>query len=392
MTSELPELPRVSALDGATFESVVLTYFVYETCPRRHLEWSVSQRHLLSRFNRSGQRRMSGYFSRATEKGFVKKIRKSRGVRPDVFKRGDFFTHRSHQGDLCIRLSNSLYAKDRGLLHDWPYPNAWGHGCLHPGEILCLATLRRLGRPVIRNEVQRYLSALVPPQSFDGCIKKLRSKGLIQLDGSVISLVPDWEAVTHRYLEDNPACNERKRKGDVRRRQESEQNRRRATRGILTDAERQELRSLRCVRKGCRKKATQMEHFPPKRYLADLDEVHNPYLVWAICPEHNVETSEFIKTLGPISINSIPLFHSVGDTDPFLLYRLVSNHWYGEFYKAFLIGDREAAERAIRITLSYWLAIKDLPRPTNGDTPLSLRMKHIAKLGRRYSTWKSQLS
>jgi len=193
-------------------------------------------------------------------------------------------------------------------------------------------------------------------------------------------------------LEENPACNQRKYKGDERRRQESAQNRRRVVKGTITEAERCELKSLPCVRQGCGRKAVQMEHFPPKRYLKDLDDCNSISLIWAICPEHNLETSEFIKTLGPISINSIPPFRIVGDTEPFLLYRLVSNHWYGKFYEAFLAGDREAAIRAIRVTLSYWLAIKDLPRPTHRDTPLSLRMKHVAELGRRYSTWKSQLS
>jgi len=391
MTSELPALPRVSALDGDTFESVVLAYFVYETCPRRNVEWSVSQRHLLAGFNRSGQRRMSGYFSKAIEKGFVKKIKKSRGALPDVFKRGDFFAHRSHQGDLCKRLSNSLYAKPRGLLHDWPYPTAWGHGCMPPGAILCLATLRRHGRPMLREAMRSYLEALVATASFDRHIKELVNKGLIQLDGVSVSLAPDWETTMLRCLEENPACNERKRKGDMRRRQESEQNRRRVTRGIMTDAERQELRTLPCIRKGCRKKAIQMEHFPPQRYLKHLDDRHNPYLVWAICREHNRETSEFIKTLGPISINPIPPFRIVGDTDPFLLYRLVSNHWYSKFYEAFLARDRLAAQQAIRATLNYWLAIKDLPRPNRRDTTLSPRMRHIAERGRRYSTWKSQL-
>jgi len=260
-----------------------------------------------------------------------------------------------------------------------------------PGAVLCLATLRRLGQPVIAAELQCYLSALAVTESFDKCIKKLREEGLVQLLGPFVSLAPDWEVTMQRYLEEKPACNERKRKGDMRRRQESEQNRRRVTRGILTDAERQELRTLRCVRKGCRKKATEVEHFPPKRYLRNLDDRHNPYLLWAICPEHNLETSEFIKILGPISVNPIPPFRIVGDTDPFLLYRLVSNHWYGKFYEAFLAGDRQAAQQAIRITLSYWLAIKDLPRPTHRDTPLSPQMQHIAELGRRYSTWRSQL-
>jgi hypothetical protein len=240
--------------------------------------------------------------------------------------------------------------------------------------------------------MQRYLSALVAPQSFDRCIKKLCKKGLTQIDDSVISLVPDWEATMRRYLEDTPACNERKRKGDMRRRRESEQNRKRVARGILTDAERHELLTLPCVRKGCRKKAKQMEHFPPKRYLGDLDEVHNPFLVWAICPEHNAETSEFIKTLGPISSNPITPLRVSGDMDPFLLYRLVANHCYGEFYKAFINGDRPAAEQAIRTTRDYWRAIKDLPRPNRRDTPLSPLMQRIEKCGRRYSTWKSQLS
>jgi hypothetical protein len=205
-------------------------------------------------------------------------------------------------------------------------------------------------------------------------------------------LAPTWEETIRHYLEENPACNQRKYQGDERRRQESVQNRRRVAKGLLTDAERYELTTLPCVRQGCCRKAIQMEHFPPRRYLKDLDDFNNISLIWAICPEHNRETSEFIKTLGPISVDLIPPFRIVGDTNPFLLYRLVSNFWYAEFYEAFLAGDRGAAIRAIRATLSYWLAMKDLPRPNRRDTPLSPRMQRIEECGRRYSTWKSQLS
>lgn len=390
MTSDLPELPRVLVLSGTTIERVIHTSLIFHT--RRGKRWCVSQRHLLGLFNRSNQRTMSRYLRAAVKKGFVKKHKKSRGARPDTYVRGEFFTHRAKQGELLIRLSNALYAAPRGILWDWPYPTAWGHGCVSAVDILCLATLRRLGEPMKREAICRYLQSLVTPPSLNSTLRRLCKKGLLNIAGSAISLTPTWEDTMRHCLEENPACNQRKHKGDERRRQESAQNRRRVVKGTITEAERCELKTLPCVRQGCHRKAVQMEHFPPKRYLKDLDDYNNISLIWAICPKHNVETSEFIKTLGPTNINSIPPFRIVGDTEPFLLYRLVSNHWYGKFYEAFLAGDREAAIQAIRITLSYWLAIKDLPRPNHRDMPLSLRMKHIAELGRRYSTWKSQLS
>ena len=390
MTTKLPDLPRVLALDGNTFESVVHAKAVYET--RRRKEWQVSQRYLLSVFNRSSQASVSKHLRSAVEKNFVKKHRKSRGALPDVYVRDHFFVNNPHQGEMLIRLSNSLFGKKHGLLHDWPPPAAWSHGSLGAPAVLCLAVLRKTQNPIAKAALKTYLSSLVSKSSFDRAINLLKKHRLIAVKNKIVALAPNWELTLTRYLEEHTACNERKRKGDTRRRQESERNRQRAAKGSLTDAERQELRTLRCVRKGCRRKATQLEHWPPKRYLKDLADRTNRHLVWAICPKHNKETCNFIKSLGPITPESSMKVFTRQDTDPRLLYRVCANYWYAKFIRAFEVQDREAATAAIGNVLGYWLTVKSAPlRPSTTRRP-SARMHRAATIGRRHSTWDSQLT
>jgi hypothetical protein len=135
-----------------------------------------------------------------------------------------------------------------------------------------------------------------------------------------------------------------------------------------------------------------LEHWPPKRYLKDLADRTNKHLVWAICRKHNTETSNFIKSLTPITPESRRKAFTRQDTDPYLLYRVCANYWYVKFIRAFEIKDRAAAEAAISNVLGYWFTVKSYPpRPSIARGP-SARMQHVATSGRRHSTWDSQLT
>lgn len=390
MTTKLPDLPRVFALDGNTFESVIHAMAVYETSKRK--KWQVSLRYLLSLFNRSSLTSVSRPLRSAVEKGFVKIYKKSRGALPNVYVRGNFFADNPYQGELLIRLANSLFGKKQGLLHNWPPPAAWGHGSLGAPAVLCLAVLRKSQNPMAKAALKTYLSPLVSKSSFDRAINLLKEHRLIAEKNKTIALAPNWDLTLTRYLEEHPACNERKRKGDTRRRQESERNRQRVAKGSLTDAERQELKTLRCVRKGCRNKATELEHWPPNRYLKGLADRRNRHLVWAICQKHNKETCNFIRSLGPITPERGKEVSVRSGTEPYLLYRVNANHWYRKFIRAFQAKNRAAARAAISNTLGLWHIIKNSSPPSSIDKRPSQRLQRGATSGRRHSTWDSQLT
>jgi hypothetical protein len=334
---------------------------------------------------------VSKHLRSAVEKNFVKKHRKSRGALPDVYVRDHFFVNNPYQGELLIRFANSLFGKKQGLLHNWPPPAAWGHGSLGAPAVLCLAVLRKTQNPMAKAVLKVYLSSIVSKSSFDRAINLLKKHRLIIVKNKTVALAPNWELTLTRYLEEHPACNERKRKGDTRRRQESERNRQRVAKGSLTDAESQELETRRCVRKGCRRKATEMEHWPPKRYLKNLADRTNKHLVWAICPIHNEETCNFIRSLGPVTPERGREVFVRSGTEPYLLYRVNANYWYRKFIRAFQARDRAAARAAVSNTLGLWLIIKNSSPPLSTNRRLSPRMQRAATIGGRHSTWESQL-
>lgn len=385
---QLPQLPTVSALDGNTFESVIFCRFISLTGKSR--EFSQSQRQLLTLFNRSGQRVMSKYLMKAQSRGFIQKIRKSQGLNPDVYIRGDFFISETQDSRRLVRLSNSLWG-NRGLLRSWPYQTAWGHGCLPASVILSLATLRLLEESISRKSLCEYLSPLVPRSSFNKAVKFLFDNHLVYGDGERLLIAPDWEQKLELWLETHPACNERQEIGNKRRADEIESNRVRVRKGKLTDAELNQLLAKPCVVMGCKRRNRQQEHFPPRHFLKQLDVTTNRYLVWSICRKHNRMMADFVKTLD--STIAIPPSRLVlkSDIDPMDIYTAAVNRNIQWFYRAFEKRDQVAATRAIRNVIGLWKAIDLIPERPKGkvSTPAPKRREMVGK--NPYSPEKSQL-
>ncbi len=351
---ELPQLPRVSVLVGSTFESVILCRFVSLCGPKRHLD--LSQRQVLSLFNRSNQRAVSRYLARAQDLGLLNKSVNSCGTLADNYVRGPFFERDSTEGRAMVTMSHSLWGKG-GLLREWPYPTAWGYGCLPCGVIICMAVLHRLDESISKKSLRKYLETLVSVSSFNDSIRFLRENHLIYNECGRIALVSDWKTKVEMWLATNAACNERQSKGDARRHAESTANIVRISHGKLTDAERRELLALPCVVKECRRKSSQEEHFPPKKYLKHLRISTNRHLVWAICRKHNREFSDFIKQM-PVSITRVPSRLIISDGfDPLRIYSAAANFKIRKMYSAANQNDHQAAHRLVSDVFSLWLAI-----------------------------------
>lgn len=353
LTVELPCLPIVPALDGTTFESVLFCRFVSLAGNKRRL--SQSQRQVSSMFNRSGRKAIGKYLRTAQDKGFLRKIHESTGVDPDEYVRGDFFDRDTQEGRALITLSSSLWGKG-GLLRGWPYPTAWGHGCVPPAVILILATLLVLDESITRKSLKRYLAPLVKESSFNNAIQFARQNHLIFAESGRFIIAPDWEHKIRTILDEKPACNARQVIGDRRRRAESEKNRMRLAKSDLTNSERRRILTLPCVMRGCSRRARELEHFPPKRFLRELDISTNRHFVWAICWKHNHQMQAFIKKLPDSREISQSEFWLAPSADPLRLYHAAASYWIARFYQAYAVSDIRTATRAVQVTLALWKA------------------------------------
>lgn len=363
LVSELPVIPRVSALPKRVFMRVVLSWFVH--CAGRPKGLQNSQRQICSRFNRSNREIIGNYLKEARENDFIRLSIPSDGLKPDVHVRGAFFDNRTRDSDRFIQLGNSLWGSQKGLLSQWPFPSAWGHGCTPPAAILCLATLRILEEPIPKKALRKYLEPLVPESSFNEAIRWMRNSQLLIEEVSGLRVSEDWNERFTQFLVANRAGFMRQSKGDLRRRKEIDAHRTRVLKETISQDEREKLRTLPCVWKNCPNNGTELEHFPPRRFLRHLDDQTNRHLVWSICEEHNDQTNGFIKKIMQVPPNCsgqlrIDARYCIHET-----YDVVSNIRIAQYYAAFERGDLESAARVIHKTLALLTTISTKPSRHN---------------------------
>jgi hypothetical protein len=352
---DLPVIPRVSVLPDRVFRRVVLAWFIYWAGRPKGLE--NSQRQICSRFNRSNREIIGNYLKEAREANFLKLLTASDGLNPDVHVRGAFFDDRTRDRDRFIQLANSLWGSQKGLLSQWPYPSAWGHGCTPPAVILCLATLNVLDEPIQRKALREYLEPLVPESSFNDAIRWMRGKDLIVLDACGLTASKDWQEKFVRHLFTSLAGSNRQERGDRRRKRESDTNRSRVKKATITRSEQDALKRLPCVKRGCKKLGTEMEHFPPHRFTKHLQDQTNKHLVWSICEEHN--DASFIRSLKSIPpVKSGQLFIDARYAK-WEIYDAVSNLYIQRYYKAKENNDKALADEVIKKISSILNLITD---------------------------------
>jgi hypothetical protein len=344
--SDLPDLPADLKSGYRFFERVILSYIIWLTGEDGRVQ--VSQRFLLSKFNRSNQKPISKSLRGFVRDGYLVKVTPSDGIQPDEYALGPIFDRQTEHTDHLKVLSDSLWGETRGLLSDWAYPSMWGYGCFPGPSAICMSVLAAMGVGVSKSDLRTYLRPIVPDSSFDTTVTKLLKEGLITFGPEGLALSWDWKERLEVLLESNPACNERQLKGDLRRNLESQTNLRRVAGGLLSHAERISLRSLPCVR--CGGRSGQVEHFPPVKFLISLGPgvIDNRNVAWAICGKCNRALAEFIKRLPwldrPLSVEC----HFAPEADPIRCFRASANFHLERFYRAFLAGDERQALEEIR--------------------------------------------
>ncbi len=355
LIGELPVIPTVSVLPDRVFRRVVLAWFIY--CAGRPKGLENSQRQICSRFNRSNREIIGNYLKEAREANFLRLLTASDGLNPDVHIRGAFFDNRTREGERFKQLANSLWGSQKGLLSQWPYPPAWGHGCTPPAVILCLATLNVLDEPIQKKTLRKYLEPLVPESSFNDAVRWMRGKDLIVLEACGLTTSKDWQEKFVRHLFTSPAGSNRQERGDRRRKGESDTNRSRVKKATFTRSEQDALKRLPCVKRDCKKLGTEMEHFPPHRFTKHLQDQTNKHLVWSICEEHN--DASFIR-----SLKSIPLVKSGqlfidARYSKWEIYDAVANLYIQRYYKAKEDNDKALAVEVIEKISSILTIISD---------------------------------
>ncbi len=386
---DLPVIPTVLALPERVFRRVVLAWFVH--CAGRPGGLENSQRQICSRFNRSNREIIGSYLKEAREFGFLKLLTPSDGLNPDVHTRGAFFENRTRDSDRLIQLANSLWGSHRGLLRQWPYPTAWGHGCTPPAAILCLATLNVLVEPIPRKTLRQYLEPLVPESSFNEAIRWMKARHLVVQGDSGLEASTDWQEKFVRHLDTSLAGNKRQERGDRRRTRESFVNRVRVKKATITKLEQDSLMRLPCVRKGCKNHATEMEHFPPYRFLRHLEDRTNRHLVWAICEEHNDETQSFIKHQPGISVEISSQLFIDARCSKWDVYEAVCNLDIQRFYSAANRKDGQEGNFAISNSLALLNAIIQSGEPVNKSYSTRKKIRREMQGPKAYHPSKSKL-
>jgi hypothetical protein len=344
--SDLPELPADLKSDYRFFKRVILSYMIWLTGEDGRVQ--VSQRFLLSKFNRSNQKPISRFLQGFVRDGYLVKVTASDGIQPDEYALGPIFDRETEHADRLKILSDSLWGETRGLLADWAYPSMWGYGCFPGPSVICMAVLAAMGVGISQSDLRAYLRPMVSDSSFDRTVTKLLNESLITSGPGGLALSWDWKERLEVLLASNPACNDRQGKGDLRRNLESQTNLLRVAGGLLSHAERISLRSLPCVR--CGGRSGQVEHFPPVKFLISLGPgvVDNRNVVWAICGKCNREPADFIKRLPlfdhPLSVEC----NFAPQADPIRCFRASANFHLERFYEAFLADNERQALKEIR--------------------------------------------
>jgi hypothetical protein len=374
LRDELPVIPRVSVLPDRVFRRVVLAWFIH--CAGRPKGLENSQRQICSRFNRSNRKTIGNYLKEARELNFLRLLTASDGLNPDVHIRGAFFDDRTRDRDRFIQLANSLWGSKKGLLSQWPYPSAWGHGCTPPAVILCLATLNVLDEPIQKKTLRKYLEPLVPESRFNDAVRWMRGKDLIVLGVCGIAASKDWQKKFVRHLCTSPAGSNRQERGDRRRKRESDTNKSRVKKSTITRSEQDALKRLPCVSRGCKKLGTEMEHFPAHRFTKHLQDQTNKHLVWSICEEHN--EASFIRSLPSIPpVKSGQLFIDARYSK-WGIYDAVANLYIQRYYKAKEEKNVDLAVEVIEKISSILNIISDVSEAES--TVLIPRQKGIKRM------------
>jgi len=300
-------------------------------------------------FNRSGGTRVSTHLRSLVEEGWLSVAERTRGAIPHVYSRGPLLRRRGGLGDDWEKIATSLWG-DGGLLAEFQGSPALGVGCLGPYRVLVLAAVV-YDPPVPGSVLRGYLGPWMSRATVWAATTKLTDVGLIELaDGGFVS-VDGWSETLERLVVELPAGADRQRRIKERVFLDRAAFAELLRDGAISPEERAQLLSRPCVR--CGGRSTQLEHFPPRKYL----DVNHRHLLWAICASCNNYYSTFIRGLRKPPTPSSQVFEVADRVDRVEWLRASLEVGLLRLYTAADAGNQDQALDAVRRSLALWQAL-----------------------------------
>lgn len=377
--SGLPIIPMVS-VRPATFDLCNLLALMLTEMKRKKVVVK-AQRSYADDFNRVRSAAISRKRRQLERAGWVKRVEKTHGLIPDSYEKGISLKNNPSLDRKWNDIAKALYGK-KGLLTDFLGSPAWGHHCLNPGAIATLSVLIKAEESVTVPKLIQYLSPICSETTVRNGAKKLIKLGIVRDVSGIFVLSEDWSVLLRGYFVENPCCLDRSIKGKSVRASEREAVRSQVTSGALSPAEKGQLRSLPCVR--CGSKATQQEHFPPKRFLKDLSKHNGRDVVWAICWSCNQGSRKFIQEMPMLRPQRVQVNFRKG-VNPWMVYRAQVNMLLIDWYNAVERNDVDSAITAVQKALDLYAALIDIyPQKTNGRINQTPVKKPRQQMGRKH--------
>ncbi|MBN4084028.1 hypothetical protein JYT54_00875 [bacterium AH-315-A03] len=308
-----------------------------------------ARRDIQTFFNRSGGTRVSKHLRGLVEEGWLAVAERTRGRIPHTYCRGPLLRRRTLLREDWQSIATSLWGHG-GLLAEFRGSPALGVGCLGPCRVLVLAAVV-YDPPVPASVLRGYLAAWMSRQTVWAATKTLMDVGLIELaDGGFVP-VEGWREILDRLVAELPAGADRQQRISQRVLLDRETFTELLRSGAVSPEERAQLLARPCVRCGAR--STEIEHFPPRKFLA----LNHRYLVWAICSACNNHLSIFIRGLPKPPTPASQVVVAADGADRVEWLRASLEVGLRRLYAAADVGNQDEALGAIRRSLALWRAL-----------------------------------
>ena len=268
-----------------------------------------SQRYYGQIFNRIDSARFSSSRRSLERGGWVFRSSLSVGHASDCYERGKRFDGEPYLLRSWLSLAQNLWGSE-GLLTRWSESPGWGHGCFGVSGMLVFATVERANCLLSRKQIFEYLETFCSYDTVKRSVNRLLAIGILSDKVDGLCLSENWSQHFEEFIASSPAGTERWIKGNQLRRKERVARRQTVERGLLTDAERGQLRNLGCWVSACSSKGKEPDHFPPKRFLSSFEDTLSPHILFAACRKHNRRSAKFIASLPDIKPERRQLYGS----------------------------------------------------------------------------------
>jgi len=388
----LPLLVGVSSKPLSVFDRILLAHMLNEM----RYQGSVcrSQRDYAEIFNRSKSSKFAVSRRLLEHDLWVFRSSLSVGDKSDCYEKGERFAGQPNLMRCWLSLAQNLWGSG-GLLTRWSGSPGWGYGCLGVSGMLVLATVERADCLLSRKQIFDYLETFCSYDTVKRSVNRLLAIGILSDTADGLYLSENWSQQFEEFIASSPAGTERLKTGNNLRRKERVTRRQTVERGLLTDAERGQLRNLGCWVSGCSSKGKEPDHFPPKRFLSSFENTLSPHILFAACRKHNRRSAKFIASLPDIKAVRRKYEFAKG-VEPMRLFRASNNLSLVKFNQHVEDKNLEGAISVVKRSLDFFYTLqiagftKESRLTPSVDDSRPRRRKGCAVVNRK-STFNSQI-